>query len=185
MKSTIIRAASAVAVFTVVSAAPLAAQMASPIGFNVRAGAALPMAEFGDGFGTGFNVGAGLTFKPALLPVGLRFDGDYNRFGSKDFDDFNVTVWALTANAVLAPMLSPLYGIGGIGFYSMDLGGANAPDLDSETDIGFNVGAGFKLPLTGFNTFVEARYHHVRTKDDNVAGSVNTSFVPIVFGIEF
>lgn len=184
MKSTIVRAAAAVAVFTVLGAAPAAAQL-SPIGFNVRAGAALPMGDFGDGFGTGFNVGAGLSIQPALLPVGLRFDGDYNRFGAKDVDGINVSIWALSANAVLAPALSPIYGIGGIGFYSTGLGGSNAPDVDSETDLGFNIGAGFRLPLTGFNTFVEARYHHVMTKDSNDPDTRNTQFVPIVFGISF
>lgn len=185
MKSTIIRAVAVVAAFTAVSAAPVAAQSISPISFNVRAGAALPLSDFGDLYGTGFNVGAGLSFKPMMLPVGLRFDGDYNRFSAKDVDDFNTSIWALTANAVVAPPMSPLYAIGGIGYYSMGISGDAAPDVDSESDMGFNVGAGFKLPLTGFTTFVEARYHHVMTKDDEIPGSVNTKFLPIVFGIQF
>ena len=184
MKSTFARVAAAVAVFTVISAAPVAAQGLSPIKFNVRAGAAMPLSDFGDAANTGFNVGAGLSIKPAMLPVGLRFDGDYNRMGAKDFDGIDYTVWAITANAVLAPVMSPIYGIGGIGFYSFDIAGEGTDD-ESETDMGFNVGAGFKLPLTGFNTFIEARYHYVMTKDDAVPGSVNTSYLPIVFGIEF
>lgn len=185
MKSMIIRAAAAVAVFTVVSAAPVAAQSISPISFNVRAGAAMPLSDLGDLYSTGFNIGAGLSFKPMMLPVGLRFDGDYNRFGGKDlFEGVNLNVWALSANAVLAPAMSPIYGIGGVGFYSGNVSGEGI-DSESETDLGFNIGGGFKLPLTGFTTFVEARYHHVMTKEDNEPGSVNTKFLPIVFGIQF
>ena len=113
------------------------------------------------------------------------FDGDYNRFGGKDLlDGVNLSIWALSANAVLAPAMSPIYGIGGVGFYSQGVSG-DGIESESETDLGFNIGGGFKLPLTGFTTFVEARYHHVMTKDDNEPGSVNTKFLPIVFGIQF
>ena len=181
MKSTIVRAAAAVAVFTAIGAAPLAAQL-SPIGFNVRAGAALPMGDLAndtDGVNTGFTLGAGLSIQPALLPVGLRFDGDYNRFGGKGLSEgVNLNIWALTANAVLAPALSPIYGIGGLGFYSANASG-DGVNTDSETELGFNVGAGFRLPLTGFNTFVEARYHSVGGEGGR------TNYVPIVFGISF
>jgi hypothetical protein len=185
MKSTIIRAAAVVAAFTAISAAPVAAQGLSPISFNVRAGAAMPLSDLGDAVSTGFNVGAGLSFRPAMLPVGLRFDGDYNRFAGKDLlDGTNLGIWALTANAVLAPAMSPIYAIGGLGYYSQNISGEGI-DSDSESDMGFNIGGGFKLPLTGFSTFVEARYHHVMTKDDDIPGSVNTKFLPIVFGIQF
>ena len=179
MKSTIVRAAAAVAVLTVAAAAPASAQMASPIGFNVRAGAALPMGDFSDGVNTGFTLGAGLSFQPALMPVGLRFDGDYNRFGGKGLaEDISLNIWSLTANAVLAPALSPIYGIGGLGFYSANASGEGV-DSDSETELGFNVGAGFRLPLTGFNTFIEARYHSIG------GDGGRTNYVPITFGLSF
>ncbi len=177
MKSMIIRAAAAVAVFTVVSAAPVAAQLANPISFNVRAGAAIPSGDFAEGTNTGFTIGAGLEFRPAMLPVGLRFDGDFNRWGAKDVDA-NATIWALTANAVLAPAMSPIYGIGGLGFYSTSIN-CTGCDSNSETDLGFNVGAGFKLPLTGFSTFVEARYHSISTEGERL------NYIPITFGINF
>lgn len=177
MKSTIIRAAAAVAVFTVVSAAPVAAQVASPIGFNVRAGAALPVGADADGMETGFTLGAGLSFRPPLLPVGLRFDGDFNRFGVKDVDA-NVSIWSLTANAEVAPAMSPIYFIGGLGMYSSKIN-SDLVASNSETDLGFNAGAGFRLPLTGFKTFVEARYHSIGTEGGR------TAYVPITFGVAF
>lgn len=177
MTSMIIRAAAAVAVFTVISAAPVAAQVANPIGFNVRAGAAIPTGEDSDGINTGFTIGAGLTMRPAMLPVGLRFDGDFNRFGVEDVDA-NVTIWALTANAELAPAASPLYFIGGLGFYSSKIN-SDLVDSESETDLGFNGGVGLRLPLTGFSTFVEARYHSIGTEGGR------TNYIPITFGVNF
>lgn len=178
MKSMIIRAAAAVAVFTVISAAPVAAQVANPIGFNVRAGAALPVGEDSDGINTGFTIGAGLTMRPAMLPVGLRFDGDYNRFGTKDIEG-DVTIWALTANAELAPAAMPIYFIGGLGFYSSKVSLEGLGESDSETDLGFNGGVGLRLPLTGFSTFVEARYHSIGSEGGR------TNYIPIVFGVNF
>jgi hypothetical protein len=161
------------------------AQFASPIRFNINAGASVPvgtLAEEGLEGGNaelGFHLGAGLEFRPPLMPVGLRFDGAYDRMGIQDFDAA-WSIWSLTANAVVSPMASPLYFIGGIGFYGTDITGDDVTgDVESETDFGFNLGAGFSLPLTGFSAFVEGRWHSVNTEGDNL------QFIPIVFGIRF
>lgn len=168
----------------VVSASTASAQFASPIRFNVNAGAAIPVGTLADdvlngggGAELGFHLGAGLELRPAFSPVGLRFDGAFDRMGIEDFDA-NWSIWSLTANAVLAPTASPLYFIGGIGFYGTDITGEGI-DEPSETDFGFNLGAGFSVPLTGFSSFIEARWHNVNTEGDNL------SFIPIVFGIRF
>jgi Outer membrane protein beta-barrel domain len=161
-----------------VSASTADAQFASPIRFNVNAGAALPVGDLGDGLDMGFHVGAGLELRPAFSPVGLRFDGGFDRMGFEGGGG-NLSIWSVTGNAVLSPMASPLYFIGGIGFYSTDLNVDDGPDFDSETDFGFNLGAGFSLPLTGFSTFVEARWHNVNTEGES------SQFIPIVFGIRF
>jgi hypothetical protein len=177
-----------------VSASTANAQFANPIRFNVHAGAALPMGDFGDtdvgGADLGFRVGAGLEFRPALMPIGLRVDGAYDRMAIEDFEAA-YSIWSVNANAVLSPMASPLYFIGGIGFYSTDLSGDDIDllfgDLDSETGFGFNIGAGFALPLTGFSTFIEARWHRVSVGGDIEAatGLENIDYIPIVFGIRF
>jgi hypothetical protein len=168
----------------VLGASTADAQFASPIRFNVHAGAALPVGtladpviEGGGGADLGFRIGAGLEFRPPLSPVGIRFDGAYDRMSIEDFDA-DWSIWNLTANAVFSPMASPLYFIGGIGFYSTDVTGEGI-DQDAETDFGFNLGAGLSLPLTGFSTFVEARWHNVNTDPENI------SYIPIVFGIRF
>lgn len=178
MQSTIIRAAAAIAVLTVVGAAQVEAQVASPIGFNVRAGAAIPSGDAANGINTGLTLGAGLSFRPPMLPVGLRFDGDYNRFGAKDVDA-HLNIWSLTANAEIAPAMSPIYFIGGIGMYSSSAGGPDVLDSTTETDIGFNGGAGFRLPMVGFKPFVEARFHSISSEGER------SNYIPIVLGLSF
>ncbi len=166
-----------------VSASSASAQLSKPIRFNVHAGAAVPVGTLADddiGGGSaelGFRVGAGLELRPAFSPIGLRFDGAFDRMGIED-TDLNWTIWSITANAVLSPMASPLYFIGGLGFYSTDITGEDV-DFENESDLGFNIGAGLSLPLTGFSTFVEARWHNINTEGDNI------SYIPIVFGIRF
>jgi hypothetical protein len=159
------------------------AQFASPIRFNVNAGAALPVGNFSDVNGgaaqTGFRVGAGLELHAPLMPVGVRFDGAYDRMGIEGADA-NWSIWSLTANAVLSPMASPLYFIGGIGYYSTDITGNDVlGNPSAQSDVGFNLGAGLSLPLTGFSTFIEARWNNINTEGDNV------QYIPIVFGIRF
>ena len=168
-----------------VGASTVDAQLASPIRFNVNAGAAIPVGTLADNSidggsaKVGFHVGAGLELRAPLMPIGLRFDGAYDRMGIQDADAA-WAIWNLTGNAVISPMASPLYFIGGIGFYGTDITGSDViGDIPSETDFGFNLGAGFSLPLTGFSTFIEARWHNVNTEGDNL------QFVPIVFGIRF
>jgi hypothetical protein len=167
-----------------VSASTADAQFASPIRFNVHAGAVLPIGDLADddpitggGAELGFRIGAGLELRPAFSPVGLRFDGAFDRMGIED-TDLSWTFWSITANAVVSPMASPLYFIGGLGFYSVDITGEDV-DFEGESDLGFNLGAGLSLPLTGFSTFIEARWHNINTEGDNI------SYIPIVFGIRF
>jgi opacity protein-like surface antigen len=177
-----------------VSASTAGAQLASPIRFNVHAGAALPVGSTGDEADLGFRVGAGLELRAPLMPIGLRFDGAFDRMaidpdflvaiGAPPGTDGNIPIWSITANAVVSPMVSPLYLIGGVGFYSWkvsidDPGGGGTFSSDSENDFGFNIGAGLSLPLTGFSTFIEARYHSIAVEGENI------NYVPIVFGIRF
>jgi Outer membrane protein beta-barrel domain len=176
-----------------VSASAADAQFASPIRFNIHGGAAAPMGDFGDnaagggGADLGFRIGAGLELRAPLMPVGLRFDGAFDRMGIEGADAA-YSIWSVTGNAVIQPMVSPLYFIGGVGFYGTDLTGSDADlvfgNFNSETDFGFNLGAGFSLPLTGFSTFIEARWHRISV-DSNVFGFDSISYVPIVFGLRF
>lgn len=145
------------------------------VSFGLAAGATIPVGDLGDGYDTGFNVMGTLGLQPAALPVGLRFDLAYNNIGSKGaWKDARII--SGTANAVLTTSnmsgVKP-YVIGGVGLYNVDGGG------DSETKFGLNGGGGLEFALSGFNTYVEARFHSIFTDNDNA------NYVPLVFGIRF
>jgi hypothetical protein len=154
------------------AAAPAAAQAGTSV--IVFAGAAVPTGDAGNALSTGFVLGGGFQFQPALVPIGLRFDGGFIQHDIKDFDN-KTNVWNITGNAVMNLAAdNPLYLLGGLGFYSTSVSGSNS---SSVTKTGFNLGAGFRLPLMGFGTFLEARYHHLFDSNYRV--------LPIVFGVSF
>lgn len=148
--------------------------------FNVAAGAALPTGNFSNGTDVGYNITGGIAMMQRGSPLGFRVEGMFNEFGVSNTDT-KLRVAAGTANATYdLPMSSvgagnALYLIGGIGYY-------NTKDTffdSSESNVGFNVGAGFRFPLTGFSAYVEARYHTVS------AANFDAHFIPIVFGLSF
>lgn len=143
--------------------------------FIVAAGAALPVGSTSDSRKMGYNATVGIGIKPPLAPIGLRIDGMYNSFDSKVGTGTRRIV-AGTANVTLsAPAMPVGYLIGGLGMYNLSASGGG----NSETDFGFNVGAGLNFPLTGFSTFLEARFHLVNTDLES------TKFIPITFGLRF
>jgi opacity protein-like surface antigen len=150
-----------------------------PVQIGVALGAAIPMSDFGDAFNTGYNGTVTVGLNPQMIPLGVRIDGAYNHFGVKDPLDGSAHIASVTGNLVYqvpSTAVTP-YLIGGAGWYNVgtsdELGG------DSENEFGWNVGGGIKLPLSGFDTFIEARYNQVQTEGES------TKFVPITFGIMF
>lgn len=149
--------------------------------FSIAAGATMPLGTTGDAYDVGYNAILGLGIKPPLAPVGVRIEGMFNSMEGKS-NAPGVRMLAGTVNATISGvgMAVPMgYLIGGIGMYNSKA--TNLPPLatsDSETDFGFNIGAGLNIPLTGFGAFIEARYHHIPVS----GGSVK--FVPITFGIK-
>ena len=145
--------------------------------FNIAAGASVPTgdaAQDPNGLKLGYNATIGIGFKPPLAPIGVRVEGMFNSF---EFDGADVSqrVMALTGNGTYT-ILPQLYAIGGVGMYNSK---ASVDGAESSTDFGFNIGAGLNIPLTGFGTYIEARYHHIPVD----GGSFQ--FIPITFGIKF
>lgn len=155
-------------------AAPAVAQDAAgtrAMQFGVQGGLGMPME---DGFNMGFTVAGTLGMRPASLPVGLRFDLGYSSFGT-DVDGMDASVIHGTGSAVYdfqtQSSMRP-YVLGGLGIYRSSF---DTPVGDaSSTDLGLHLGGGITLPLSGFDTYVEARF---------AFGELD--FVPIVFGIRF
>ncbi len=177
-------AAAAVAVFGSTSSA----QSAKAISLGVSAGAAIPVGDFADFYTTGYNGTVSLGFRSVGSPIGLRIDGMYNKLSLKDdatipiSGGFVESASIISGNANLVYSLpgtgiSP-YLIGGAGVYALKLHGDDF-DSDSENDFGVNGGIGAAFPLSGFNTFIEARLHHIFSERSS------TQFIPVTFGISF
>jgi len=159
------------------------AQAANPVHFGVAAGAALPTSDLSNATNTGFNVTGTVGINPQLIPLGIRVDVAYNRFGVKNNSagitgDFHFT--SVTGNLVYSipsETVAP-YLIGGAGLYNA---AANLPGFGSNSSnkFGWNIGGGIKMPLSGFDTFLEARYNQVQGN----GGSLK--FIPITFGVMF
>jgi hypothetical protein len=166
------------------SASTSSAQSNKAVSVGISGGATIPVGDFGDLYSTGFNGTASLMFRSYGSPLGIRVDGMYNRLSVKDdvvgvpFD--NVSITSANANLVYnlqGTGITP-YLIGGAGAYWMK-GHGNGFDGNTTSKLGVNGGIGAAFQLSGFNTFIEARYHHVFT-DENA-----TQFIPVTFGIAF
>ena len=159
-------------------------------------GATIPLGDFSDGADLGWHLGGLFEYKQPSFPVTWRGELTYHRNGLKD-DYFssqipevgnlsgNFSMFNFVANAVYpfgdkAKTARP-YIIGGLGLYKLKATASyQGIDIsDSQTKFGLNVGGGFSFALSGFDTFVELRYHSVFTEGSN------TSFIPISFGFKF
>jgi hypothetical protein len=159
-----------------------AAEAAAQVNLSVAGGPSFPIGHLGEEFDLGYHVqlSAGLA---TTLPVGLRIDAGFNRFPETGgaFQSISGSV-----NGVL--------GLGGVGFAPYLIGGAGVynsrvshdedePGHDrgdeSTTNIGANIGAGFRVPLTGLTIFVEARLHNLFSEGEQ------TRFIPLSFGFSF
>ena len=163
------------------ASAKLSAQAPKPFSIGIAGGAAIPLGDLADVYNTGYNGTVSLGLSSFGSPIGLRFEGMYNKILGRDDVSINqpdARIVAGTANLVygLPGVGIRPYLIGGAGYYGLKPDVAN---LESENKLGLNGGIGAMFPLSGFNTFVEARLHHVFTEVSS------TQFVPVTFGILF
>lgn len=166
----------------VLAATLFAAPVFAQTSFSIAAGAAVPVGDFADGANTGYNATVGIGIKPPLAPLGLRIEGMFNSLQNKVANAGSSRILAGTANVSLSGVGMPIpmgYLIAGLGMYNQGVSGASGifANQKSETDLGFNVGAGINFPLTGLGTFLEARFHYVT--------DTKVKFIPITFGIKF
>lgn len=159
----------------------LSAQAVAMLG--ISAGAAVPMGKLGDTHTTGFNTMVSLGFGGGEeIPISLRVDGAYTKFNGSTANGATISgirVWSGNVNAIVSvpggEVIHP-YVLGGGGVFNMKSSAANS---SATTDFGLTGGVGVGLDLSGFNTFAEARIHHVFTENGA------TRYAPIVFGILF
>ena len=152
--------------------------VAKPVQFGLALGAAIPNSTLSDLASTGFNGTGTIGFSPAMIPLGIRIDGAYNQFSVKSaLGGGNVHFTSVTGNLVYklpGATISP-YGIGGAGWYNAGASGGGT----STNHFGWNIGGGILMPLSGFDTFIEARYNQVQGNNGS------SKFIPITFGVMF
>lgn len=158
---------------------PLLAQTS----LDVAAGPSAPVGSLGDIADIGYNISLGLNMGARALPVGLRLEGGYNSFGLTG-SNANVRILSGTGNAIfnVGPTRDAPYLIAGLGIYNRSFGANSAFLGENRTVVGINGGGGLRFPLTGINTFFEARYHVML---GTARDGTNYQFIPITFGIMF
>jgi len=158
--------------------------ISKPIQFGVAAGVAIPSGDLSGngGVNTGFTGTGIIGFSPTMIPLGVRVEGSYSRMAaSGGGGDAHFT--SVTGNLLYkfpSVAISP-YVIGGAGWYNAAVTSTGFGTF-SENHFGWNLGAGIEMPLSGFDTFLEARYNKVVI---NNGGAGSVAFIPIVFGIMF
>jgi opacity protein-like surface antigen len=138
----------------------------------------MPQGDAADASDNGFHGMAAATFTLPAAPIKIRADFGYHTMASSD-DALDISSNLITVSGdaqwtIIPGPLSP-YLIGGATWGSSSLGGDDAPDVDSESDFGFNVGGGLDFGLGPLKLFAEARYFSVGDAD----------FLPITVGIHF
>jgi Outer membrane protein beta-barrel domain len=173
---TVIRTAVHVAVLGSFAATAGAQTNTNAMHINVAAGATLPTGTFSDAVDVGYHLTGGVGVQDRALPLGFRAEVSYDSFGGKRGFG-NLHAIGFTGNGSYdftngGVNGTTFYLIGGLGFYNV--GGDNG---GSDTNFGWNVGGGFRWPLSGFSAYIEARFHSVT--------NTNVRFVPITFGLRF
>lgn len=159
------------------SSSPITA--AKPVQVGLAGGAALPTSDLSDGANTGWNATGTVALNPQMIPLGIRVDAAYNRFGFKNGVAGNLAFTSVSGNLVYklpSAAVSP-YAIGGAGWCHTS--GSIAGTSGSDNNFCWNAGGGISMPLSGFDTFIEARYNQVQ------GDGGSAKFIPITFGVMF
>jgi hypothetical protein len=153
-----------------------------PFSIGVSAGASVPTGDLSNDVNTGYNVAGHITLGTPSIPLAFRGDVGYSNWGAKGVDA-SMHAWNFTGNAVYTipvtgSQIRP-YILGGVGAYKFGVSSGGTSYSDDKMRFGFNAGGGITIPLSGFNTFVEAKYTQV-----NGDGG-NAKFIPVSVGVMF
>jgi opacity protein-like surface antigen len=174
-----------VAVAALMMTPAMVSAQSSAVGFGVSGGLSVPTGDLGDAVDAGYSVAGHVFLKPSSTK-NLRFRGDvsYSGFDYKNIDASYRSL-GFVGNALLDLTSSggvKPYVLGGVGAFngkSSTQIGTSAVVSTSSTDVGIQIGGGLNFQLSGFSTFLEAKYVNVFT-ENNSAG-----YIPITFGVRF
>ena len=166
------------------------AQVPSPVGFTVFAGAAIPTGDGSDEVKTGYTVGVALDYRIPTTAFGLRAEGLYANFSANQsvagfdgsFSDIgvngNAVVWIpMAAGTMVAPYIT-----GGPSFSRVKAEAKSGSTSISTTENrwGFNVGGGIEFGLGSLGARADVRYKRISLEAGDSYGSI-----PITFGLRF
>lgn len=164
----------------------LAAQ--SPVSAGLGAALAVPFGTMRDEFNPGWRAVGTLDMVVPLLPVSLRLDAAYDRFGFKSTtvgsagtDPGARTIVSGSVSLAFGPRnelpaISP-YVIGGLGMNRTSC--TDRDRCDTTTQLGWNAGVGMRLGVLAVDGFAEARLHWVP------GSAFDFYYVPITVGLLF
>jgi len=187
--SSVLTAAIAVFTFAAVTAQPVLAQDAKTVALGFSGGASFPTGRLDDGASTGYALAGHLYVNPTQFRA-VRFRGDvsFDRWdvkGDAPGVEGSARVLGFVANVLYEfqgsddSRLRP-YVIGGVGAFNQKVtesyGGLSANA--NETNVGVQAGGGFMMTLSGFSTFLEAKYLTAYSND-------SWSWIPVTVGVRF
>jgi opacity protein-like surface antigen len=157
------------------------------ISAGVGGGLAMPVGSLGDVANTGWRALGTIAVGVPLVPVGLRLDASYDRFGyqrtlvgAAGSETGSQSVFAGTVNGTLRlsplPVVTP-YAIAGLGPYHVSCSGPAT--CESVTHVGYNAGLGIRFGALLIHGFAEVRYHFVSVPGGNI------QYVPVTVGLLF
>ncbi|HEX5437781.1 MAG TPA: outer membrane beta-barrel protein [Gemmatimonadaceae bacterium] len=157
-----------------------AAQAQKPVSIGVSGGLSVANGDFAQAVNAGYNISGMVGLHAPALPVSLRAELQYQRFGLKDLPAGLGGNWSTTAGIanllyqLPTPVVSP-YVTGGIGLYHVSVSGLDG----SANKFGYNLGAGIAFHLASFGTFIEGDWQSV-----SMDGGAMRS-IPLRFGVTF
>ncbi len=186
--------------------APHAAAAQGPaLSLNFGAGPTLPRSRSLTPLNTGFHAALGVNAKWADSPIAVRLEGLYDRFafdhaygvvcGGVASCRRDATITGVTANVVLNRVIRwrrqwapSFYAIGGVGYYvsrePLRVYPPVAPGnqtayyfLSTTQDLGWNGGAGVRIPVGTVSLYLEFRMH--------VISGASVEFRPLTLGLQF
>jgi hypothetical protein len=161
-----------------------------PIQFIVTGGLTVPAGDLKDFNDPGFHVAGSMLFK--FAGVHLRPELSLTQFKQKipslvppttssysaDSDSLQTTQLLGALGNLEFPLFAGVYLIAGVGALSLDT------QVNSQTNVTFNAGAGWRFQIWRIGGFVEGRYGSA-TYEAGTFGYSGAQFIPISFGLIF
>ena len=163
-----------------------------PIQFIVTGGLTVPAGDLKEFNDPGFHVAGSMLFRFAGFPLSLRPELSLTRLKQKipalgtpttssyyqASDSLQTTQMLGALGNLELPLFAGLYVIAGVGALNLDTSN------NSQTNVTFNGGAGWRFQLGRIGGFIEGRYGSA-SYEAGTFGFTGAQFIPVSFGLIF